>query len=240
VRIPVPAGTVGPPARLRPLPEQGATPWDWSAAFWSWVALADEPQGAVPGPAHADRSPVATVPNEEGHFDLRVISVNVLTLRPEEELCSGQFSARRLQLENLFDQCGATVVGLQETTCQGAVHRCGAACRMVASSALPAATATGSGIKGGCEVWLHNSLKLPPEQILVLQSREDLLAMRFRAAGRSFLAIVAHAPRPYTRRPFCGPGGMVLMPLRTSCSWSMPTPEWAACSLPMLVAGVRS
>ena len=91
--------------------------WNWPVAFWSWVAIADEPSTVTEAAAGCalDAPPL----------ELVVCSANVKTLKPQEEKRWGQPSERRQQLEMLFHHQHASIIGLQETKSQDQVMRSG-------------------------------------------------------------------------------------------------------------------
>jgi hypothetical protein len=126
--------------------------WDWSVAFWSWVAIADEPS--------AEDETTTTGATDTPSLELTVCSANVKTLKPKDEKRWGQPSERRQQLEVLFHQQQASIVGLQETKSQEQVMKTGTFYCMVTGGAklVPTKDGNSTWLKGGCELWVHKEL----------------------------------------------------------------------------------
>ncbi len=104
------------------------------------------------------------------------------------------FSLRRLRLEDLFSRDPVDFVGIQESKCSGDIFRTGAEYTMIAAGALVTAGPVGSGIRRGCELWVHRRLKVPEELMIAFAARENCLVVRLPCLGQCLVFLVAHAP----------------------------------------------
>ncbi len=70
--------------------------------------------------------------------------------------------------------------------------RVGAHFRMIAAPTKVIVTRSGTVVRGGVELWVHDKLFVDPDRIFVLHSSVDALIVRLRVRQLAVLAVVAH------------------------------------------------
>lgn len=89
-------------------PESTST-WDPADDFWHSVDLPVEPSSL----AEDCGLPTCVEP-----ISVRVVSVNVNTLSPQEEVRAGVASSRRFEFADAFHRNGFLLIGIQESKCR--------------------------------------------------------------------------------------------------------------------------
>jgi len=145
-------------------------------AFWDSVLAAPDPM-QVPLASQAAAEPLA----------IRLVSANVLTLRPAEEALSADgFTTRRLQLESIFHGLKVLAAGLQETRTKRSLVREGRTHIMLSAEAEP----TGN---YGVELWLARTFVVDSRDIFVVVSEPRRLVAKVRTVLGMVAFAVLHA-----------------------------------------------
>ena len=123
-----------------------------------------------------------------GALPLKLVSVNVCTLRPREECEDRVPSVRRVWIADQLASACADLVGIQEGRSPPGFRKV-APYLMVASQHQR--SAAGAAV-GGCELWLHSRLRIEQDDLAVLVTSSRALLVRLPLAGHAALALVAH------------------------------------------------